>query len=145
MGDTLKESLQLLKQSAGSLNAVADKAATIVRSIETFLSGECSVGVTRYVRVSEETTAGNTVKTYLGYARYNGKFRIVVCYAGGTGGEIEKPWSELDRDSKLDTIPFLPQLLKEIATEIAAKVNAATKAISQVESMLDLPNPKEGK
>ena len=141
MSNNLRISVDKLRQVSSRLNKVSDDAAQVVKALETFLSRECSLGVVAFVHVISHLSDPDGIDqtfTEIGYARWNGKFRIVVSSGfmhcdevDNTKGDM-KPWSECDRSLKLLTVKKLPELLEQIAKVAEADATEAEQALSVV-------------
>src|ERR1700720_4147332 len=80
MGD-LKAELVRLRALTPELNAATDRATKLVLAVERFLGEECQLGIPAYVELNEWQEDGDSVRygIRLEYARFEGKFRLVVC------------------------------------------------------------------
>lgn len=125
-----------LRYAAQQLNQAADNANEVVRETEEFLGDTCGIGVEKFVKVWADTHRACS----LGYARHDGKFRIIVKVDSRDGEyDLFKPWLESPRELKLSTVTGLPNLIDEIAEELNAGVALAKKAeeaISEVRKRL---------
>jgi hypothetical protein len=139
MSDVLKTSIDNLKRSTARLNKIADEASAIVLAVEAFLNKECNVGLETYVQVSSKLVdqeRGEVELTILGYQRWNGKFRITVSVGIDDESNTTKPWAEWDRDTKLETVIKLPELIDKTAAAVDERVNAAAEATTTVAQVL---------
>ncbi len=146
MSDSLRASVDRLKQSTSKLNKITDEAAQVIQAVEAFLAKECSVGINVFVMVSEEADEhGPPWFTHLGYERYQGKFRVTVSVGIDSEDSTTKPWSEWDRATKLETVKKLPALLEKIASVVDLHVSAAQEATGSVAEVLNSLERKGGK
>jgi hypothetical protein len=148
MSASLRASVEKLKQSTATLNRITDEAAQVVQAMEVFLNKECSVGIETYVKVSSvclDEHGQFEELTQLGYARWAGKFRILVSVGIDPEQQTTKPWSEWDRTTKLETVKKLPDLLEKISIEVDAHVTAAQTATATVAEVLKTIDRKGGK
>jgi hypothetical protein len=147
MSDSLRASVEKLKQSTNKLNKIADDAAQVVLAMEAFLNKECSVGIEAYVRVASEKLDDHGMEeiTALGYTRWEGKYRIIVSIGIDVDQERIKPWSEWDRTTKLLTVKKLPELVEKIAEVVNDHVIDAQDATAAVADVLKALDRKGGK
>jgi hypothetical protein len=147
MSDSLPASIEKLKLSTSRLNKITDEAAKVVQEVEAFLNKECSVGIETYVLVHSEPMNDHGLEeyTHLGYARWQGKYRIVVSVGCDHDQDETKPWSDWNRAIKLETVKKLPELIERIANEVDAHVRAAQETTTAVTSILRAIDRKEGK
>jgi hypothetical protein len=145
MSDSLRASVERLKQSTAQLNKITDEAAQTVLAMEAFLNKECSVGIEAYVLVASEPLEGGVEEsTVLGYQRWQGKFRITVTIGIDPEQTETKPWAEWNRETKLETVKKLPELLEKIAVAVDAHVLAAQQATETVAAALKAIDRKGG-
>jgi len=146
MSDSLRASLEKLKKSTTQLNKITDEAAQLVIAVEAFLNRECSVGLETYLQVASQAIDehGTEESTVLGYARWQGRFRIVVTIGIDPEESQTKPWSEWDRETKLETVKKLPDLLQQIAADVDTHVAAAQQATATVADVLKALDRKGG-
>jgi hypothetical protein len=140
--DPLSLSIQGIRESVGRLNELTDTAAKVVLRVEKFLNEKCSAGVEASVTVKQSRCAADDPPTYtkLKYARFGPRYRITVTeedWTEGNESETVKPWSDWDRETKLETFGFLPELLTEIATRVDEQVQVAESAVAKVNKVLD--------
>lgn len=140
MSDSLKSSMDKIKNNTAKLNKITDEAAQVIHKTEAFLSKDCGIGIMAHVNVFTEVIDPDkqlTGSITLGYERWNGTYRIVV--SSGVDGETEtwstKPWAECDRSTKLESIKKLPsliELLAKIVSRDAEEAHAATTSVAEV-------------
>jgi hypothetical protein len=142
MGDLRKE-IARLRSLTPELNAVTDRATKIVLAVEHFLNDECQLGLPAFV-CHQDGDAENGVVCYgtrLEYSRWEGKFRLVVSnYKDVEGFDQEisdrNAWVNCTRDRKLETVIYIPALLKEIERRVLTTIAEANKHSGIVESYL---------
>lgn len=140
MSSSMLSSVEKLRKSVSELNKISNEAANLVASVEQFLNKECSVGIDASVLVSSEPICDDpgapNEDTYIGYHRHLGKYRITVstCFDGEPG--TSKPWSEWNREVKLETIKKLPELILEIADRVDQHIKNAKAENDKVSELL---------
>ena len=137
--------LAKLKQSADILNAITDTASDSVKSIEEFLSKECSIGFHSYVCVrspGEETPES----VFLEYRRIGNKFRIAVVEVDALEPDREylRAWSDCPRNLKMETIEKLPELIDKITEQVELEIVSANDAMHTVNDVLKSLTGNEG-
>jgi hypothetical protein len=148
MSESLRASIEKLKQASSEMNRAADEAARVVKQTEAFLNKECSFGIEAHVLVREESVECEeggyyhrtaTVRTTLSYERFADDFRITVSRGDGSPDDtIVKPWSEWDRQTKLEAVKFLPNLIESLVNSINSPIQEAVEATSQVAAALGI-------
>lgn len=147
----LSACLEQIATVAKRLNKLTDESNETVRQVEAFLEA-CSLGVSASVHCVDLDQIpfdenSQAAKTYLVYTRAGGKFRI-----GVTVTDPDQPheapefrlWSSCDRETKLETIKYLPSLLAAMAKDaesVAARGEAGNRAVIQAIQGA-LQNPK---
>lgn len=135
MAEDLSKRLRALKHSTDELNALTDRANDLVRRTEIYLTEECRVGGPVHVHVpsldAEVEPGGPEWSVSLGYDRYKGALRIIVTSLLDNEPRDVKPWAECSRDTKLESLTVLPNLIDEILKKI-------TKQITDVRATVDL-------
>src|ERR1700728_1843408 len=76
MTEKLTNSLVSLRTLSSRLNKATDEANEVVQAVEKFLNDECSIGIPLSITTHEDDDLDAEIA--LGYARCNGRFRIVV-------------------------------------------------------------------
>jgi hypothetical protein len=142
MGDLRKE-IAHLRSLTPELNAVTDRATKIVLAVEHFLNDECQLGLPAFVchQDGDEENGVVCYGTRLEYSRWEGKFRLVVSnYKEVEGFDQEvsdrNAWVNCTRDRKLETVIYIPALLKEIERRVVTTIADAKKQSSIVENYL---------
>lgn len=146
MASSVPDLMVRLRQSSARLNQLSDEAAETIKATEEFLTKECSTGITCRItfEYDEDHDAGMTCTRYLGFQRFGSKFRIVVGESCSYEPEdLVKPWSDCNRETKIETIDLLPKLLEEIVKTAEEKVRTAESAIRSVESQIGKIPPKK--
>ncbi len=151
-GTVVRNSVDALAKLSKQLNRITDEANETVRRVEQFLE-DCSLGLVVSVHcedLDEGDEDGLTCSTFLEYRRYpivGGKFRIVVNMKDPDSTNIGfRPWSDSDRDTKLGTFAYLPELLMKLVSDAQAKVNEnEVKTRSIIETVQDIISPKAKK
>lgn len=121
MSSNFSNTLDGLRDASSQLNSLSDSLNGFVARIEAYLD-ECSVGVP----VSINAPGGLEVH----YCRYGQKFRFVV----ETGATVS-PWSDCPRETKLQAITVLPDLLATLEGAVREKVNAVTSTLHTLSKM----------
>ncbi|MEW6330816.1 MAG: hypothetical protein AB1560_05075 [Pseudomonadota bacterium] len=142
MSNDLSSSLEALRSTASRLNTLTNQANESVRLVEQFLSQECSIGIYAFVLVREISP---DLSLYLEYRKVGTRFRIAVV-EGDPIGEQERitPWSDCNRDTKLETITKLPELINTITQKLNEEIEKAEKATNSVIKSLKMLTGKEG-
>jgi hypothetical protein len=130
---TLRSSVEALGTLAKRLNATTDAANDTVQQVEQFLAG-CSLGLDVMLhcpaldRGDEDGISSTTSLDYRRFPFHGGKYRIVVTVKG-PDGKVEwwKPWSDCDRETKLEMFAYLPNLLTALAEKAREKIEANEK------------------
>lgn len=140
MSADLSASLERLRAAAKELNDLCDAGAATIQRLESFLQSECSLGIEAYVTVeSDDDPTGPGWFKSLAYERYRGSFRVVVVegYAA-TMPETEsiKSWSECNRETKLQTLPYLSKLVEAIALNTEEHLQKAKQALDSVQNLV---------
>lgn len=128
----LREAVESLRSLAPRLNKITDEANEIVRSVEQFLNEECSVGISAHFRYKdfEGTTDGGV---FLEYRRVGQKYRIAIVEADDNYRDTSvKPWADSSRQDKLESFPYLPELLRHIAEKVSEQVQKVEVAARDV-------------
>lgn len=145
MSNQLAHAVQRLHTASGRLNQLTDQAGEAIRTIEGYLNSACSVGIPIGIvidTVDARDKAGNPtgvqwIKTLV-YRRIGKDYRIGV----ETGYDVDpdswntKPWSECDRDTKLQILTHLPQLITGLVDGIESKVSEAETALQSLMALL---------
>lgn len=126
-----------LKQNADTLNAITDSASASVKSIEEFLSKECSIGFHSYVLVRDADEDSQEI-IYLEYRRIGTKYRIAIVEADVLDPERElaRAWSDCPRNLKIETIEKLPDLIDKITEQVESEIVSANDAMQTVNNVL---------
>jgi hypothetical protein len=150
MPDDLSVAVERLRTSTQRLNTICDSAAQVIRDIEAFLQ-EHHVGVAASVEVSRDDVTGEGRYfdiTYLAYTRCKGTFRISVVVdpvsAQGPEDLYTTPWAECSRDTKIETLDKLPELIVELANQVDSRSARAEKALASVSGLLKTTPKKKG-
>lgn len=142
MPDELRKSVETLSRISQRFNKLTDEANEAVRLAEGFLD-DCSLGMSEFVRVSEEKDeAGETLYTILRYDRVGGRFRIAVEQGYNPDRRTFKPWSDWSREIKLKTMPFVPDLLIKIASTLNDRAKDAEQSVKSVVEAVRAAVPK---
>lgn len=149
MSADLSASFERLRTAAKELNELCDAGAATIQRLEKFLESECSLGISAYVEVDKDNDPdGPGWFKSLAYERYRGSFRVVVVEGYAIDPEMgsSKSWSECNRETKLQTLPFLPKLVEKIAQYTEEHLQVAKQAIDSVQSFVPpiLPSKKTG-
>jgi uncharacterized protein Yka (UPF0111/DUF47 family) len=146
MADPLSDAIEELRRSSARLNEITDKAAETVRRIEDFLNDECSLGIEASVKTKEEQDDGLFYSRLLAYRRYGAKYRIVVEEEDTSCPDpwTIKAWSDCTREVKLETFPWLPELIKKIAAEVDKTIKEAEQVSQTVTQMVQSLQKKGG-
>jgi len=151
---TVNASLNRLRELAPTLNKAADEAAEIVREVENLLTKELSIGIEAIVQVDARNLSPKKVRfKTLEHRRVDGKFRIAIVEKVRTefvndhsmpeyswNEEAGRPWAESPRDEKLETFPFLPQLLEEIVKQVERtkeRIEQTQETVKQIKERVD--------
>lgn len=134
-----------LKQNADILNSITNTASDSVKSIEEFLSKECSIGFHSFVSVrtaDEESPEA----VYLEYRRIGSKYRIAVIEINAIEPDREhvRAWSDCPRNLKIETIGKLPDLIAEITKQVELEIVSANDAMHTVNDVLKSLTGNEG-
>ena len=158
MTESLRESIERIRELAPVLNKATDDAQAIVARLEQFLS-EYRVGVPAKVKVDDMDVSKNISRQrYLSYERVDGKFRIAVtthlaCETDEVNhkNNINEPfvikfmpdpenppiaWCSCPRDVKLVSFDALPELLRKIAKEAFCTSQQANNTVETVRQIL---------
>lgn len=161
MSNSLKDSVETLRQVTPRLNRATDKANQTVQAIEKFLNDECGLGMPAAV-FGDDTDNGYVE---IGYQRVGGRFRIAVrewTYIRDHDGEFVEDedgekraktsdwiaWSECGRTTKLLAFPKLPYLLEKLGASlknIVACVNETAEAAAQILDALSAQDEVPGR
>jgi hypothetical protein len=142
----LSASLAQLRAASKDLNSLCDLGAATIQQLEEVLRREMSIGIPACVLVDEEhdRSAGISYKTYLEYTRYRGTFRIAVT-SGCDGMDPDdwsvKPWAECDRETKVQTLHLIPDLLEAIAKKADLQLKEARDALDSVRELVPALTP----
>ncbi len=134
MPNDLAKQVVVLRQSSARLNKVTDDAQELVKSLETFLSETCSVGLKAYVAINNDgdSDANPDFSEQLEYRRIGEKFRIAYVVSVMGEDHSVKPWSDLDRKMKIETLPLIPELLKALTLRVDETIKQAEDALSSI-------------
>ena len=145
MNDSISSAMSTLKNSADKLNSLTDEAAATIKSVENFLSKECSIGFNKRVRLEDE----NFSTRYLEYRRIGSNFRIAVTKVTSISMMAEKEdtkaWSDCSRELKLESITKLPDLIIAITKRVEEEIAKAQEATSTASHVLNSLTGKEDK
>lgn len=149
MSDDLSVSLNTLRDVALHLNNLTDQVNAAVKRVEDILI-EWRIGTDVFVRVKETPGHGKL----LGYIKVGSRHRIVVAYgdiaivAYGKTATIDPqtitPWSDCARDTKLETIKKLPNLINAISNKLEEGIGEAEKANESLTKIVQSLTGKEG-
>jgi hypothetical protein len=155
MASKLSESLNILRAVAPDLNAASNEANKVVKAVEKVLvdelgvgiwemSDECSVSAWRVTndsgdRIEEE------IRAHLAFGRVNGSYcihrnsRIFQKDSEGNFTQLidceDTPWSQCDRQTRLELFEWLPGLIENIAakaTEVAKKAQSTAAMVREL-------------
>ena len=134
-----------LKQNADKLNAITDTASASVKSIEQFLSNECSIGFHSFVHV-DGPNEDSPVSIHLEYRRIGNRYRIAVVEydASEPDREHARAWSDCPRNLKIETIEKLPNLIDKITERVESEIVSANDAMLTVNNVLKSLTGNEG-
>ena len=142
MGD-LRAEIARLRSLTPQLNAVTDRAAKIVQAVEHFLNEECQLAISASIDTNVTYSPEGDYRGghLLEYARWEGKFRIIVSdFLAAIHGDIEISertlWANATRERKLATINAIPDLLREISRCIESTIKGADEQATVVEDYL---------
>jgi len=107
-----------LATAARRMNEAAERANGLVKNAEDYMD-KCGVGIT--MSVKKEGFA-------MMYSRFGGRFRITAC----TGDDVQKPWSDLSRAEKIETLSLLPVLMSRILALAENEADRLEKAVEKV-------------
>lgn len=132
-----------LKQNADALNAITDAASDSVRSIEAFLSKDCSIGFDISIAYSDKNYAG---KKHLGYHRIGHNYRIAISIDSQFQANMMAPkaWSDCSRTLKIESIKYLPALIEAISKKVEDDIAEAKVATNSVADILSSLTGNEG-
>ena len=136
-------SLQQIKQAAGTLNAATDRFSKVILEIEEFLK-TLNIGVACWVTIpgtewADEQT-GASGFNQLGYSKVNGKWGFALSSFNDYADEPDV-WAFHDssRDLRLKSVACLPLLLDELAngaTKLSHDVDERTHEVEQLVAAL---------
>lgn len=129
----LTKSLTELESAVKSLNELGDRANQTLRELETYLSTQ-NIGIPAYVRIGEEEDDGPDI--YVGYARFNGKFRLEMHWVESGDSLVEKGWAECSRSEKLKLLDGIPLLLDQLLKEVKKRIEETQASVAHVEAAL---------
>ena len=144
---TLHASLIRIRELAPELNKVSDEATRIVQGLEDLLAKELFIGTRACVAfVTKLLSPKKRSSKELCYCRIDNKFRIAVVetlaidFVDESGQPQHaseerdlKPWAESPRDVKLESFPYLPQLLEEIVKRSESVADSVRKTQDTIE------------
>jgi hypothetical protein len=142
LNENLREQIGRLRALAPELNAVTDKAAFLIQSVEKFLDEECKFALSAHTVMSAEPISPNEEdERWLEYTRVDGKFHICVTDvtsdpSGDYHTHSRTIWSSCHRELKLQTVDHIPYLLKEIAKKVENTINSGRIASERVDQYL---------
>lgn len=123
----MSSSIIRLREAVPRMNAAADRAVKTVNRVEKLLNEELGVGtranVTIYSYQSDQY--GYCEFKSLSYQRHNGRYRIVVVNGIEEADPDDwstKPVSECDRDTKLQAIEKLGELIDAVTVAVERRV-----------------------
>jgi hypothetical protein len=140
--ENLREQIGRLRALAPELNAVTDKAALLIQSVEKFLDEDCRFGLSAYVVMSSEPASQyQDDEQRLEYTRVDGKFKICVSYVttqpdGEDHVHSRTVWASCPRELKLQTVDRIPDLLKEITRRVENTIRSGKEASERVDLYL---------
>jgi hypothetical protein len=141
MTNELRNSLKKLSELGPQLNKASDEAASIVREIERLLQelGICVLAEEIVSRTPRSPEITDLVS--LGYARVNGKYRIVVVESTAERTEwtitSTIPWLETTRELKLETFTGLPNLLQNLIQNTLRQLERIEKTKPTVDAIIN--------
>lgn len=137
MNHTVSSAISKLKSSTSKLNSLSDEAAETIKSVENFLSKDCSIGFDAYVEITE--LSDKQLNKYLEYRKIGNNYRIaVVTNRVNTDQELSvKAWSDCGRVTKIKSIKKLPDLIIDITEKVDEKITEAEVAAKTATNVLD--------
>jgi hypothetical protein len=139
----LRMEIANLRSLTPELNAVTDRAATLVLAVEHFLNEECQLAIPASVQcvLGDENNGRVRFGVQLEYSRWEGKFRLIVADFVKDDRDDEDisnrlPWANCTRDRKLATVDLIPHLLMRIGKTVQSTIKDAKKNADAVEQCL---------
>jgi hypothetical protein len=143
--ENLREQIGVLRALAPGLNAVTDKAASLIQAVEHFLGEELRLSLSASVQMyasSDEHMSAVEEQTRLEYVRIDGKFRICIAesyhdYRDGSSSTTSRTlWDSCTRQEKLASVDYIPALLRAIAWKVKSTIEEGQKAAASVDQYL---------
>jgi hypothetical protein len=156
MVSKLNASLDSLRSVVPALNAAADEANKIVKTVEHTLVNEIGVGVSvrggcsrEYCRRDVDDDGNATeeeVSEYLAFGRVHGVYSVCVETVtrrkdnyGQFNEEVDSEmtaWSSCDRETRLRTFAQIPQLIERIISEAKRLTDIGNSVAAQVKDLI---------
>ena len=135
-------SLQQIKQAAGTLNSATDRFSKVILEIEEFLK-ILNIGVASWVTIPgtswSDEESGNSGYNQLGYAKINGKWGFAISSDCDYDEPALSAFHDASRDLRLKSVACLPELLDELAkgaTKLSEEVDERTQEVEQLVAAL---------
>jgi hypothetical protein len=140
--------LKRVRDSAVRLNELCDQASESVRVLEEFLNKDCSIGIEASVLVSKDEDPYHQSALSLRYGRWGNRFRVLLEWyetpCAEPGEETRsKPWVECKREDKLESLPFLCDLITAIDEAVQTRIQKAESAIAAISELTSTTRKQE--